>query len=320
MATSEKKRRTFADTVDRILESYNLYGGINHIKGPNLPSRGEIVETLESLITVLFPGFFTKGIIDKDNVHYWVGAECAKIYPRLEDQINKCFRYFCENWQRCRSDDKQCVIKGRESCLAKARRISRSLFRELPHLRKMLSQDVQAHFTGDPAAKSVDEVVLAYPGLFAITVYRIAHVLWKQKVPLLPRIMSEHAHTQTGIDIHPGAVIGRYFMIDHGTGVVIGETTVIGEHVRIYQGVTLGALTVPTCVKCATTRKRHPTIRDNVTIYSGATILGGRTVIGEGAVIGGNVWLTRSVPARTTVFGKPPELAMTPKHKPGTAG
>jgi len=313
MVTKKKNRETLADTVDRIIESYNRYGGINHIKGPSLPSRDEIIETLEALITVIFPGFFNKNTIDVDNIRYYVGTRCAETYPQLEDQINKCFRYFCKNWYRCRPDETSCRIKGKESCLTRARKITRYLFRELPALRKVLFEDVQAHFTGDPAAKSMDEIVLAYPGLFAITVYRIAHILWKKKVPLLPRIMSEYAHTRTGIDIHPGAEIGHYFMIDHGTGVVIGETTTIGEHVRIYQGVTLGALTVPTDAGRFRSRKRHPTIKDHVTIYSGATILGGRTVIGKGAVIGGNVWLTRSVSPRTTVMGKPPELAMTTK-------
>ncbi len=306
-----KRRETLAGTVDRIIDSYNRYGGINHIKGPNLPSRGEIVETLESLITIIFPGFFNRGGIDKDNVRYWVGTQCAEIYPQLEDQLNKCFRYFCKNWKRCRPDETRCHIKGKESCLTRSRKITRALFRELPSLRGVLFQDVRAHFAGDPAAKSMDEVILAYPGLFAITVYRIAHVLWKKKVPLLPRIMSEYAHTRTGIDIHPGAAIGHYFMIDHGTGVVIGETTAIGDHVRIYQGVTLGALTVPADAGIFRGKKRHPTIKDNVTIYAGATILGGRTVIGKGSVIGGNVWLTRSVPPNTTVFGEPAELAMT---------
>jgi len=305
-----RKRKKLENTVDRIIESYDRYGGINHIKGPNLPSRGEIVETLESLITIIFPGFFNREDIDRDSVRFWVGAECAKIYPRLEDQVNKCFRYFCRHWKSCRPDAEQCRIKDQEACLARARKIARGLFRELPSLRRVLFEDVQAHFTGDPAAKSIDEIILAYPGVMAISVYRIAHFLWKKEVPLLPRIMSEYAHTRTGIDIHPGARIGRHFMIDHGTGVVIGETTVIGDHVRIYQGVTLGALTVPADAGAFRDAKRHPTIGDRVTIYSGATILGGKTVIGKGATIGGNVWITRSVAAGKKVFGEPPALAI----------
>jgi serine O-acetyltransferase len=302
------RRKNLDNIVDRIIESYDRYGGINHIKGPNLPSRDEIIETLEALITIIFPGFFNREKIDRDSVRFWLGAECAKIYPRLEDQINKSFRYFCEHWESCRPEMEECLIKDQEACLVRARRISRALFRELPSLRRVLFEDVQAHFTGDPAAKSLDEIILAYPGMMAISVYRIAHFLWKKKVPLLPRIMSEYAHTLTGIDIHPGARIGHHFMIDHGTGVVIGETTVIGDYVRIYQGVTLGALTVPADAGDFRDVKRHPTIRDRVTIYSGATILGGKTVIGKGAVIGGNVWVTRSVPPGKKVFGQSPSL------------
>ncbi len=305
-----KRREKLESTVDRIIESYDRWGGINHIKGPNLPSREEIIETLEALITIIFPGFFTREEIDPDSVRFWLGAECARIYPRLEDQVSKSFRYFCRDWKHCRPDAEKCRTGNKESCLARARRISRGLFRELPSLRRLLFQDVQAHFTGDPAAKSLDEIILAYPGMLAISVHRIAHFLWRKKVPLLPRIMSEYAHARTGIDIHPGARIGRHFMIDHGTGVVIGETTVIGDHVRIYQGVTLGALTVPADAGKFRDAKRHPTIRDRVTIYAGATILGGKTVIGEGATIGGNVWLTRSVPPGATVFGAPPAPAI----------
>ena len=305
-----KKRQNLEKTVDRIIESYDRHGGINHIRGPNLPSREEIVETLESLITIIFPGFFTREVIDRDNVRFWVGAECSRIYPRIEDQINKSLRYFCLQWGDCRPDTDACLIEDLEACLVRARKIARALLRELPALRRVLFQDVQAHFTGDPAAKSLDEIILAYPGMLAISVYRIAHFLWRKQVPLLPRIMAEYAHTRTGIDIHPGARIGNHFMIDHGTGVVIGETTVIGDHVRIYQGVTLGALAVPEDAGEYRDVKRHPTIRDRVTIYSGATILGGKTVIGKGAVIGGNVWITRSVAPGAKVFGEPPALAI----------
>ena len=184
------------------------------------------------------------------------------------------------------------------------------LLERLPAMRELLAGDVRAHYDGDPAARSFDEVVFCYPGLYAITVYRAAHELWQMDIPLLPRIMTEHAHGRTGIDIHPGAQIGKNFFIDHGTGVVIGETTEIGNNVRIYQGVTLGALSFPTDEHGNIMRghKRHPTIEDNVTIYSGATILGGETTIGENSVIGGNVWITSSVPPNTTVFMATPEL------------
>lgn len=314
MMRGKQLRKMLDQTVDRIIQSYNRHGGINHIKGPSLPAQGEIIKTLESLISIIFPGFFDTSGLNATNIRYHLGTKCAEAYQQLADQINKCFRYFCKSESRCRPDSVTCAM-SEKSCLRKAREISRALLKELPGLRKILYSDVRAAFTGDPAAKSFDEIILAYPGLAAITVYRIANVLWKKKVPLLPRIMTEYAHSRTGIDIHPGAAIGEYFMIDHGTGVVIGETTVIGKNVRIYQGVTLGALSVPHHVERYRWKKRHPTIEDGVTIYSGATILGGKTVIGKGAVIGGNVWLTKSVPAHTRVIFEPPVCAMHKKKR-----
>jgi len=307
MPKEKKLRRMLDRTVARIIQSYNRHGGINHIKGPSLPAQGEIIETLQNLVSIIFPGFFDKTDINPANLKYHVGAKCEAVYQQLVDQINKCFRYFCENERRCRPGSLRCIIKREKTCLAKAREISGALLKELPELRKLLYSDVSASYKGDPAAKSLDEIILSYPGLAAIAVYRIAHVLWDKKVPLLPRIMTEYAHSRTGIDIHPGATIGDHFMIDHGTGVVIGETTKIGRNVRIYQGVTLGALSVPHHVEQYRWQKRHPTIEDGVTIYSGATILGGRTIIGKGAVIGGNVWLTESVPPGTRVIFKAPE-------------
>jgi len=313
MPNGEKLREMLDRTVSRIIQSYNRHGGINHIKGPTLPAQAEIIETLESLVSIIFPGFFDTSDINPANLKYHVGTKCEAVYQQLVDQINKCFRYFCKNESRCRPDSMRCAVRSEKSCLAKARAISRALLTELPELRRMLYNDVHASYRGDPAAKSLDEIILSYPGLAAITVYRIANVLWTKKVPLLPRIMTEYAHSRTGIDIHPGATIGEYFMIDHGTGVVIGETTKIGKHVRIYQGVTLGALSIPHHVEQYRWKKRHPTIEDNVTIYSGATILGGKTVIGRGAVIGGNVWITRSVPANTRIIFEPPAFAMRQK-------
>ena len=306
MPHEKRLRKVLDSTVNRIVSSYTLYGGINHIKGPNLPAQGEIIRTLEGLVSIIFPGFFDTSDLTATNLKYHVGAKCASAYQQLADQINKCFRYFCKNEHRCRPDTVECAVDGERACLLRAREIARKLLQELPNLRKKLYMDVQAAYTGDPAAKSLDEIILAYPGLSAITVYRIAHVLWKERVPLLPRIMTEYAHSRTGIDIHHGAKIGDYFMIDHGTGVVIGETTEIGAHVRIYQGVTLGALTVPSHVEAYRWKKRHQTIEDGVTIYSGATILGGKTVIGKGAVIGGNVWITRSVPPGVHIMFEPP--------------
>jgi serine O-acetyltransferase len=196
----------------------------------------------------------------------------------------------------------KCIQKGREEAV--------TFLEKLPWLRQMLAKDVRAHYDGDPASKSLDEIVFCYPGLYAIFVYRVAHELFLRQIPLMPRIMTEHAHSRTGIDIHPGATIGADFFIDHGTGVVVGETTEIGKRVRIYQGVTLGALSVPRESDGGISlrgKKRHPTIEDDVTIYAQATILGGETVIGARCVIGGNVWLTSSIPPDTTVLIKPPQ-------------
>jgi serine O-acetyltransferase len=309
MPHERKLRKVLDATVGRIVASYARYGGINHMKGPNLPAQAEIIRTLEGLVSIIFPGFFDADDLTAASLKYGVGAKCAAAHRQLVDQINKCLRYFCRHESRCRPDSAVCRGTGRKACLPRAREISLRLLSELPALRRRLYADVRAAYTGDPAAKSLDEIILAYPGLAAITVYRIANVLWREKVPLLPRIMTEYAHSRTGIDIHPGATIGGHFMIDHGTGVVIGETSVIGEHVRIYQGVTLGALSVPSRVEEHRWKKRHPTIEDRVTIYSGATILGGKTVIGRGAVIGGNVWITSSVPPGTRVIFEPPAPA-----------
>jgi serine O-acetyltransferase len=221
--------------------------------------------------------------------------------------------------QKGRSRERPCGQEGLlctggsiwdQNCEKEAEQVTLDLLTQLPDLRRKLQLDVEAAFRGDPAAKSHEEVILAYPGLEAIAIYRFAHELWIRNIPLLPRMMSEYIHGKTGIDIHPGATIGDSFFIDHGTGVVIGETTIIGRNVKIYQGVTLGALSIR---KEFSDRKRHPTIEDEVTIYAGATILGGDTVIGKGSVIGGNVWITESVPPYSRVYNKPSEYVLTPK-------
>ena len=196
---------------------------------------------------------------------------------------------------------------GEEKAEEKAQEISLQFFRQIPAVRAVCQTDVEAFYDGDPAAYSTDEIIFCYPGLFAVTVYRLAHVLYTLGVPMLPRMMTEHAHSVTGIDINPGASIGNYFFIDHGTGIVVGETTVIGDHVKLYQGVTLGALTTRGG-QSLRGKKRHPTIEDNVTIYAGASILGGETVIGRDCVIGSNVFITHSIPASTTVSVKSQEL------------
>jgi serine O-acetyltransferase len=258
-----------------------------------------VIEIVEHLKQVLFPGYFGEHEVDRFNLTYQIGIEINSLFELLSKQITLSIRHECRRHQMvCTS----CSERGQKEAL--------TLFKKLKGLRKILAEDVRAAYQGDPAAKSSDEIIFGYPSIMAITTYRLAHELYIQEVPLIPRMMTEYAHSITGIDIHPGAVIGRHFFIDHGTGVVIGETSVIGEYVRIYQGVTLGALSLPMEEKGELLRKmkRHPTIEDHVTLYAGATILGGETVVGAGSVIGGNVWLTRSVPPGVTVMIETPKL------------
>lgn len=273
---------------------------VDHVGAALIPSKDEIIRILDILQDILFPGFFGRQELTHSNLDFHLGNEMLILFELLSAQIARSIRHEC---RRMDSLCVQCIQKGREEAL---------LFLEkMPWLREMLSMDVKAHYDGDPAAKSLDEIVFCYPGLYAIFVYRVAHELFIRDLPLMPRIMTEHAHSRTGIDIHPGAKIGTDFFIDHGTGVVIGETTEIGNRVRIYQGVTLGALSVPRESEGGDSlrgRKRHPTIEDDVTIYAQATILGGETVIGARCVIGGNVWLTSSVAPDNTV------LIETPRH------
>ena len=273
---------------------------VDHVGAALIPSKDEIIRILAVLQDILFPGYFGRQELSRSTLEYHLGNELMRLFDMLSTQISRSIRHEC---RRMDSLCVQCVKKGREEALV--------FMEKLTSLRHMLALDVKAHYDGDPASKSLDEIVFCYPGLSAIFVYRVAHELFLQKIPLMPRIMTEHAHSLTGIDIHPGATIGTDFFIDHGTGVVVGETTEIGDRVRIYQGVTLGALSVPRGSEGGDYlrgRKRHPTIEDDVTIYAQATILGGDTVIGARCVIGGNVWLTDSVPPDTTV------MIETPRH------
>jgi serine O-acetyltransferase len=271
---------------------------VDHVGAALIPSKDEIIRILGILQDILFPGFFGRQELTHSTLEFHLGNEITILFEVLSSQIARSLRHEC---RRLDTLCVRCIQTGRDEAI---------LFMEmLPQLRHRLSNDVTAHYDGDPAAKSLDEIVFCYPGLYAIFVYRVAHELFARGIPLMPRIMSEHAHSVTGIDIHPGADIGSDFFIDHGTGVVIGETTRIGNHVRIYQGVTLGALSVPRESEGGTSLrgvKRHPTIEDDVTIYAQATILGGETVIGARCVIGGNVWLTSSVPPDTTVLIEAP--------------
>lgn len=248
------------------------------------PDVKKIAGIIDMLKTAIFPGFFND-LRQTPLSNTWYQALLTNIHGELAEEIQIV-------------SSKQ---KAEKDAVAVANEIATGFLKELVNIQQFLYKDAQAGFDGDPAARSVDEVILTYPGLFAVFVYRISHSLFSANVPLIPRIMSEHAHSVTGIDIHPGAKIGEYFFIDHGTGVVIGETSVSGNHVKLYQGVTLGALSTKSGQKLAG-EKRHPTIEDNVTIYSGATILGGATVIGKNTTIGGNAFITKSVPEDTKVI------------------
>jgi serine O-acetyltransferase len=276
--------------VRHVLDSYNRLGGINHIGGPNLPSQQRIIDILQTLRSILFPGYYERDPVDETALFYLIGERIAWVRKALTEEINKGLCHDCRLYGTCHDMDE---------CAEKALVITDDLLDALPEIRAQLHLDVHAAFEGDPAASSTAEVIVAYPGLVAISAHRIAHHLYRWDVPLLPRIINGYTHHQTGIDIHPGASIGESFFIDHGTGVVIGETTIIGNNVKIYQGVTLGAVSVE---KSLAKKKRHPTIEDNVTIYAGATILGGDTVIGRNSVIGGNVWLIESVAPFSRVY------------------
>lgn len=243
--------------------------------------------------------------MDEVNMRYYLGQEIIEFFQILSEQIATAIRHDCVRF------DLVCT-----NCEERGQRAALQFLKDIPNLQAVLAKDIIAAHEGDPASKYYDEIIFSYPGLFGITVYRVAHQLLEQGVPLIPRIMTEYAHSLTGIDIHPGVHIGESFFIDHGTGVVIGETTTIGDRVRIYQGVTLGALSLSKDeVERLRNKKRHPTIEDDVIIYSNATILGGKTVIGARSVIGGNVWLTESVPPDTTVFLKKPELVIMEKAR-----
>lgn len=262
--------------------------------GRRLPNRSVIIDIVRDLKSIVFPGYFSTDTSATVFPEYYVGHRLNDIYDRLKNQIEIALLYHGEE---------------PEEAAARADRTTCGFFEQLPEIQRLLLTDVQAGFDGDPAAKSKEEIIFSYPGLFAIYVYRLAHVLYKEEIPFIPRVMSEYAHGRTGIDINPGATIGEYFFIDHGTGVVVGETTEIGNNVKLYQGVTLGALSTRMGQQLANV-KRHPTIRDNVTIYSNSTVLGGETVVGENTIIGGNTFITESIPANTKVSAKSPELVI----------
>ena len=288
MATMEQQAE---EIVDIILEDYRNGRSIDRMDPFAHPDKQVVIDMIGKLMRIVYPGFTRDKNYRIYNTHHNVSMLIEDVMYNLNKQLTMVFR----------------PEMGEEGAAQKAQKISLDFFRAIPELRAVIQTDVDAFYEGDPAAYSTDEIVYCYPGMFAITVYRLAHILYTMGVPLLPRIMTEHAHSVTGIDINPGATIGKYFFIDHGTGIVIGETTVIGDHVKIYQGVTLGALTTRGG-QSLRGKRRHPTIEDNVTIYAGASILGGATVIGRDSVIGSNVFITSSIPPCTTVSVKSQEL------------
>ena len=290
MGTEPKRFRELEEAIDGVLASYTGKFEIDNLASAALPNKRAVIDAFERVKHALFMGFYSTRALSKDNLRQGLAEHLYGAYCVLVEQIERALTY--DHWMG-RSDRVLPAGSGEEVVLA--------LFRDIPELRRLINADVRAAFDGDPAAKNVEEIVFSYPSLEAIVAYRVANRLFQAGVPMIPRIITEHAHSRTGVDINPGARVGERFFIDHGTGVVIGETSVIGNGVKLYQGVTLGALSVANREEQG---KRHPTLEDDVTIYAGATILGGETVIGKGAVIGGNVWLTKSVAPGSRVFGR----------------
>jgi serine O-acetyltransferase len=290
--------------VDELVASCSSGGCFDHVSAEPIPHREAMIDILRRLALILYPGYFIRARLDSTNLEYYLGEQATALYEVLSEQVILAIRHDCIR------QNEPCV-----HCEPLGHQLAVEFLQKLPQLRAMLAKDIRAAFDGDPAAKGYDEIIFSYPGIWAIMVYRIAHELYHQEIPLMPRIMTEYAHSRTGIDIHPGAHIGESFFIDHGTGVVIGETCTIGNRVRIYQGVTLGALSLSKAeCKRLRSKKRHPSIEDDVIIYANATILGGDTVVGARSVIGGNVWLTHSVPSDTEVFIKKQDLIFGAKQ------
>lgn len=295
---------SISDSVaDALLAGYRGDPRAQHVGKRFLPSRDEALTIVQLLLQLTFPGYHGRQDLTEQNVGPHVRAVVATLASKLEEQIELCLCYLDET----RAEGGQTDVPR---CRDRARTLARTFLERVPTLRASVVDDVQAAFDGDPAARDLDEIILAYPGLLAVTVYRYAHELYELGVPVMPRIMTEWAHTQTGADIHPGARIGPRFFLDHATGIVVGETTEIGADVKLYQGVTLGALSIPKDARGRVIRgtKRHPTVADGVTVYANATVLGGGTVVGSGSVVGGSVFLTHSVPDGATVAMKAPEL------------
>ncbi len=313
-----------ADSAQRLVESIRSDPRTHHLAGTLLPDRAQVIHALDLLHEILFPGFFGPRDIDDNSLPAHIKATLDRVSRILFEQITAALRYSrdADHAQASGGSGGPSIDDIRQQCEARARTVLASFISRLAPVRRLLALDVQAAYDGDPAAHHTDEVIFCYPGMRALSTHRIAHELYRLNVPLIPRMMAEHAHSQTGIDIHPGARIGKSFFIDHGTGVVIGETTIIGDHCRIYQGVTLGAKSFPKDEqgKLIRSAKRHPTLEDHVTVFAGATILGGDTTIGAGSVINGGVFLTSSVPPGHIVRAPKAELTMrnNPDLPPGS--
>jgi len=295
-AGSTEHHRELERVIDGIAESYDGPSELNNLGSVALPNKRAAIEALWHLKHLLFLGFYGTRPLSKENLRFGIAEHVYPAEEMLVAQIDRALAY------------EATIGRGPTVSRAAVREVVRSFLDRIPSIRGNLDHDVRAAYEGDPAANSIEEVIFSYPSIEALATYRLAHELWVENVPMIPRIWSEHAHGATGIDIHPGATIGQGFFMDHGTGVVIGETATIGNRVKLYQGVTLGALSVRRTqlpqADGRSSNKRHPTLEDEVTVYSGASIMGGETVVGAGSVIGANVWLTQSVPAGSKIFGR----------------
>lgn len=304
MASDLRLKEELPSLTDEIVETYTTVSSINHLGHCPLPKYEDVAAVIQDLKDILYPGYRRREGLHIGNVLYHVGDLVDGLHDRLTTQIARALLH------EARVERGVDPCRDQEDYQAKGQKIAIAFLERIPAMRRILATDVQAAYDGDPACKNLVEVILCYPGLEAVTVYRLAHELHRLGVPFIPRMMTEWAHKETGIDIHPGARIGQHFFIDHGTGVVVGETTEIGDYVKLYQGVTLGALSFPTDANGNLIRnmKRHPTLEDRVVVYANATILGGSTVIGHDSVIGSSVWLTHSVEPFTTVTIETPSL------------
>jgi serine O-acetyltransferase len=300
---TDRNRTKLPGIVSKIVKSLDEKDSPDHVGFPMIPSSDSVLEMIDLYLTLLMPGYFGDQSVDKSSVEFYLGNKVDRFYRILQEQIEKCLVHECDDPKSYCED---CNKTGSDTAI--------EILEKIPDLRKTLAGDIQSAYQGDPSAKNLEEIVFCYPGLYAVTIYRFAHELHRAHVPILPRMLTEHAHSRTGCDIHPGARIGEHFFIDHATGVVIGETSVIGDRVRIYQGVTLGGANFQKDENGILIRdlKRHPTVEDDCVIYAGAVILGGDTVVGRGSIIGGSVWLTHSIPPYTQVTLSSQEKRIVP--------